>query len=518
MLARYLDPHQNRIRNMAETIDLPAAQHMGQRHRDRWMALSVFVFCWLLFAAVEQSPFSLQGAVVEALVERGRLYFVRGSMKEGGSESVFENLDTNTTSFRYLFNVFPHGGLYHVNHAPGQFLLAAPWYAASMWLGWRFETHERLVWRVLVWTLTAPLGALGIMCVFILARRWGAPWSAALLASTALALCSPWWPASGVLYHDSLAVALILIGATVWQCVATPQGIGAIIGPIAAGFLLAFSVVTTYLVVPIVFLICGFMVAARPPRRAVMLFLLTFLPTLAVLPITNILAFGSPLATGYSAGGFDKNYPSPFDLFNAWEKVGFYLWHPEYGLVWLFPVFFLGVVGLALGRRISPPARLVLVTLAAVHFLFIITMKHHGSVGWGMGRFFMPLYPILVFGLPAFWHLEGWKGHMTRALLFSTLLYSAVFAAAGAGYGLQGVMEPGVWTLKQRLIANHFQFYQGLFWVALIAGVLGEVLYQVFGVTKSPIPLTAALQSRRGMPQRRKVTSAVASRRRRQKN
>jgi hypothetical protein len=103
-------------------------------------------------------------------------------------------------------------------------------------------------------------------------------------------------------------------------------------------------------------------------------------------------------------------------------------------------------------------------------------------------------------------------------LLFAALLYSAVFAAAAAAYGLQGVMEPGVWTLRQRLIANHYQFYQGLFWVALIAGVLGEVLYHVFCVTKYPISLTAAPQSRRGMPQRSKVISAVASRRRRRKN
>jgi hypothetical protein len=220
------------------------------------------LICWVLFAVVEQGPFSLQGAVVEALVERGRLYFVRGSMKESVNESVFENLDTNTASFRDLFNVFPHGGLYHVNHAPGQFLLAAPWYAATVRLGWRFETHERLVWRVLVWTLTAPLGALGVMCVFILARRWDVPWIEALFASMALALCSPWWPASGVLYHDSLAVALILIGGAIWQCRLTRPGIGAIVSPTAAGFLLAFGVVTTYLVAPIILLICGFMLAA----------------------------------------------------------------------------------------------------------------------------------------------------------------------------------------------------------------------------------------------------------------
>ena len=503
---------------MAETIDPPAAKQVRERQRDRWTALSVLLICWVLFAAVEQSPFSLQGAVVEALVERGRLYFVRGSMKESVNESVFENLDTNTASFHYLFNVFPHGGLYHVNHAPGQFLLAAPWYAATMRLGWRFETHERLVWKVLVWTLTAPLGALGVMCVFILARRWDVPWIEALFASMALALCSPWWPASGVLYHDNLAVALILIGGAVWQCRLTHLGIGAIVSPTATGFLLAFGVVTTYLVAPIVLLICGFMLAARPPRRDVILFGLAFLPTLSILPIANVKAFGSPLVSGYSAGGFDKNFPSPFDLFNAWEKTGFYLWQSEYGLLWLFPVFFIGAVGLTLGRPISPPARRLLVTLAAVHFLFIITMKHHGSVGWGMGRFFLPLYPILAFGLPAIWHLEGWKGHMARALLFSTLLYSVVFAAAGAGYGLQGVMEPGVWTLKQRLIANHYQFYQGLFWVAMTGGVLGEVLYQVFCATHYPVPLTGAPQSRQGVPQRRKMTSAAASRRRRRKN
>jgi len=505
------------IHDMAETIDLPGANHRREQQRDRMTALSVLLFCWVLFAAVEQSPFTLQGAVVEALVERGRLYFVRGSMKESMNERVFENFDTNTPSFRFLFNIFPHGGVYHVNHAPGQFLLAAPWYAACVKLGWRFETHEHLVWRVLVWTLTAPLGALGVMGIFILARRMGMPCLEALLASMALALSSPWWPASGVLYHDSLAVALILIGATVWQCRPARHGIGAIASPIAAGFLLAFSVVTTYLVAPIVLLILGSMLAARLPRRDMILFGLAFLPTLSILPIANVMAFGLPLATGYSAGGFDKNFPSPFDLANAWEKIGFYLWHFEYGLLWVFPVFFLGVLGLLLGPPIKPPARWLLLTLMAVHFLFIITMEHHGSVGWGMGRFFLPLYPILVFGLPAFWHLEGWKGHIARALLFSTLLYSAVFAVAGAGYGLQGVMEPGVWTLKQRLMANHYQFYQGLSWVAMIAGVLGEVLYQVFCATSAQVPLTVARQSRHKVPQRPKVASAVGSRRRRRR-
>ena len=270
----------------------------------------------------------------------------------------------------------------------GQFLLAAPWYAACVKLGWRFETHERLVWRVLVWTLTAPLGALGVMCVFVLARRWEAPWAQALLASIALTLGSPWWAASGVVYHDSLAASLIVIGATVWQCRFSRQRLGAIISPATAGFLLAFGVVTTYLVVPIVLILCAFMLASRPSRRDIVVFALAFLPTLSILPTVNTMAFGSPFATGYSAGGFDQNYPSPFDLANAWEKIGFYLWHSEYGLLRLFPVFSLGALGLILGHSIKPSARWLLISLMAAHFLFIITMEHHGSVGWGMGRSF----------------------------------------------------------------------------------------------------------------------------------
>ena len=49
--------------------------------------------CWLLFAMVEQRPFTLQGAVVEALVERSRLHFVHGNIKQVANERVFENLD-----------------------------------------------------------------------------------------------------------------------------------------------------------------------------------------------------------------------------------------------------------------------------------------------------------------------------------------------------------------------------------------------------------------------------------------
>jgi hypothetical protein len=498
---------------MAATTDQSDAGDLRQQKRDRWTAFGLLLSCWVLFAAMEQNPFKLQGAVLEALVERGRLHFVRGQM----NGIMFENLDTNTPSFRHLFNVFPHGGLYHVNHAPGQFLLAAPWYAACVALGWRFETHERLVWRVLVWTLTAPLGALAAMCLFVLARHWRAPLGAGLLASTAFALASPWWPAAGVLYHDGLAVALVLIGATIWQCRFIGRQMGAIGAPLVAGFLLAFSIVTTYLLAPIVVVLCASLLASRSSRRDLFLFGAVFLLTVSLLPIANLIAFGSPFATGYSVGGFDKNYPAPLDLANAWEKTSFYLWDSNYGLLRLFPIFFVGGVGLIAGPSIAPELRKLLLALMTVHFLFIISMEHHGSVGWGMGRFFMPLYPILALGLTALWDQARWKGHILRALMFAALIYSAVFAFAGVSYGVQGVMEPGVPPLKLRFMFDHYELYQGLFWLALIGGVLGALLYPVFHIGGSPVARNQALQGRRKMSESSNVAVAATSRRRRKK-
>ena len=206
----------------------------------------------------------------------------------------------------------------------------------------------------LVWSLTAPLGALGVMALFVLGRSWDIPWLTAAFASMTFALASPWWAASGVLYHDSLAVALILLGLVIWQCRPTGDGLGASLCAMGAGFLFAFAVVTTYLVLPIVLLICLALVVSRPSRRSLVYFFLAFLPTLSVLPISNAMVFGSPFATGYSAGGFDQNFPSPLNLANAWEKIGFYLWHSEYGLLWSFPVFFFGAIGLILGGPLQP--------------------------------------------------------------------------------------------------------------------------------------------------------------------
>jgi hypothetical protein len=168
-------------------------------------------------------------------------------------------------------------------------------------------------------------------------------------------------------------------------------------------------------------------------------------------------------------------------LSNAWEKTGFYLWHNQYGLLWLFPVFLFGAVGLLRSSVLKPSVRKLLVALVAAHFLLIITMEHHGSVGWGMGRFFLPLYPVLVFGLAGFWDLGGWKGHIVRALMFSSIVYSATFAVAGVWYGVQGVMEPGVPPLKLRLSVEHYSLYQGLVWVALVGGVIGELAYYGLG-------------------------------------
>jgi hypothetical protein len=231
-----------------------------------------------------------------------------------------------------------------------------------------------------------------------------------------------------------------------------------------------------------------------------------------------MVSFGSPFVTGYSAGGFEKNYPSPFDLVNAWEKVGFYLWDYQYGLLGMFPVFLVGAVGLLWSSPVKPSVRRLLIGLMTAHFLFIITMKHHGSVGWGMGRFFLPLYPILAFGISAFSNLAEWKQHAARTLLFSTMIYSAVFALAGVRYGVQGVMEPGVPTLKFRFMLDYSAFLQGLIWVAIIAGVIVELIYSTFRSNPELVQRSASHQSRQTISHGSKVQMVKNGQRRRRKN
>jgi hypothetical protein len=310
-------------------------------------------------------------------------------------------------------------------------------------------------------------------------------WSEALLASIALGFCSPWWPAAGVLYHDGMGVALILIGGTLSQRATQNSGASAATALIASGAMLAVAVVTTYLVASIVLGIVGAVLWFRPPIRNSILLAVGFLPVLAILPVINLLTYGTIMATGYSVGGFYENYPAPLNLINAWEKTSFYLWSWEYGLAGLFPVFLLGLFGLCFKGPLPRLIRLQVIILAAIHFLFIVTMQHHGSVGWGMGRFFLPLYPLLALGLPALWALATWKGAVARAVLMAAMAYSFVFALAGAWYGVQGVMEPGFPSLKLRVAIDHFALYQVLSPLAIVVGMVGEILYQAYSGKKS---------------------------------
>ena len=142
---------------------------IGSERKAFWV---LFLALWALYAAIPQRgpQLSLVGAELENIVERGRLHFVEGEMI---GPARFLNTETRTESFRVLFNVFPAGDVFRVNHAPGLFLVAAPIYAASSALGLRFESHESVVWWILILTLVAPLGALAVACLFLILSRWG---------------------------------------------------------------------------------------------------------------------------------------------------------------------------------------------------------------------------------------------------------------------------------------------------------------------------------------------------------
>jgi hypothetical protein len=223
------------------------------------------------------------------------------------------------------------------------------------------------------------------------------------------------------------------------------------------------------LVVPVaVGLIVFWVIRPRDPKARVAL-VLGGLPPVVALAAYHTLAFGAPWRTGYGEGGFSMNYPS-ISLANSLEKLHFYLTHPEYGLLFLFPLFVLGAYGLL--RTQWPRERLMAIgSLVLIHFLFILSIEHHGSVGYGIGRFFLPLFPLLALGLPAIMDYEGRRMFILRALLVTSVIVSVFHAWAGAWYGLQGVMEPQLANMSQRLGLELPLLYPLLHILALILGL-----------------------------------------------
>ena len=82
--------------------------------------------------------------------------------------------------------------------------------------------------------------------------------------------------------------------------------------------------------------------------------------------------------------------------------------------------------------------------------------------------------------------------------MFGAIMYSIVFAVAGTWYGVQGVMEPGVPSLKLRFMFENYEFYRVSFWLALVVGIAVELAYQWLGSPRAQIyhGATVKLRSR----------------------
>ena len=437
---------------------------IGSDRRAFWV---LFMSLWALYAAIPQRgpEVSLIGAELENIVERGRLHFVQGEMI---GPDRFLNTETLTESFRVLYNVYPAGDVFRVNHGPGLFLIAAPIYAASAALGFRFETHESVVWWILTLALTTPLGAIAVACFFLILVGWGVERRTAFWSALAFGVASPWWAGSALLNQDNVALALLLVAAALLEGARDSGARRALAARGLAGFLAGLSVLTSYLVVPLVAgLVVFWVIRDRDPKARAAL-VLGGLPPVLALAAYHTLAFGAPWRTGYREGGV-LNYPH-INLGNSVEKLHFYLTHPEYGLVFFFPLFVLGAYGLL--RTQWPLKRLLVIgSLVLIHFLFILSIEHHGSVGYGIGRFFLPLFPLLALGLPAIMDYEGPRAFILRALLVASVIVSVFHAWAGAWYGLQGVMEPLLANMSQRLGLELPLLYPLLYLLAVILGL-----------------------------------------------
>lgn len=420
-------------------------------------ALLILLTFWIIYGLTPNEPFVLQGAMLEQFVERGRLYFVDGQLQ--GSALI--NRETQTEQFKIIpFNMFEYNGRYYVNHSVGQFVLGWPWYRACLFLGLRFSDHYEQVWQILRWTLIAPMGALAVAALFIIATQLGGSRTLGFLTSIVAGLGTPWWATATHYYHDMFGTSLLVTGTAAGLIYSRYSGPRQLALLILSGICMGWSIFTTYLVGPLALLITCIFLFRQQTFVGQMILGVTFLVAAGLLPLTNLFLLGSLMTTGYSRMEVFILYPTPWDLPNLLEKLNFYLFSPGVSLWSLFPGLMLACFWSSPSRpekdavaseALSGKTRAIIIALAIAHLLYISSMQAYGFVAWGMGRFFIPEFFLLSLLVPNILTAAQHRFNGLDMLLTALLLQGFMNASIIAAIGLHHVNSPLEQLASQRL-------------------------------------------------------------------
>ncbi len=211
-----------------------------------------------------------------------------------------------------------------------------------------------------------------------------------------------------------------------------------------AGVLLGLTVTTSMLPAPMVAAAGVYFLALRR-WRLLPFFVAGGLAGLTPLLVYNAVCFGNPLLLPNVAGNYSDTF---FRLSwgNFAAKVVFY----ARMLTLYAPVFWAGLVGLALFPSRLRREQLIILGMLLAHAAYVLNIEADGTCQWGP-RYMLPAIPLACVGLAGFSLLGGALQRKTAALSVSACALFSVFVnVVGAAHGALLCYFPG-WAVGKYL-------------------------------------------------------------------
>ena len=418
----------------AEVGRRPRAFSLVRRIPDRGLFAAVLVFCYGYFLSPANTNSISRYDMVVALASGTAI------------------IDPNAHN---TIDVSFYAGHYYSPRTLGPSLLAVPIYQLVSTLAAAMHSRPTLTFYVAYFNLFTAVpvcvAAALVFAAFVARLRPAvAATPVPLVAASAFALATLYFPFAGVFFGHAFAGGLIFIGFyLLYRSRGHPRA-GRLV--FAGGLLVGYAVISEYLLAVVACVLCGYVWAISPDRdrvRLTALFLAGTLPSVALLGWYDWLAFGSPLhlSYGYVAGTefagqhsglFGVTLPSVAGLIEilAWPR----------GLLVESP--FLAFVPLGLVRwwrsgharhtgprgAAHPPAEALVCTLITVVYPLLVASYYLPMAGENLPgpRLLVPMLPFAC--LPLAWAVDEprrWLRASFVALLAFGFVLSALYLLLG---------------------------------------------------------------------------------------
>ena len=385
--------------------------------RELLLFFCVVWFCYGLFISVVDLEFyTLQQAGVEAIVEHGTYRL--------GLSSV-ELLQPRG-------DVFTFNGYILAAKQPGQFTLAALPYFVFSRFGITYASNYDLAAALVTWCSATLLSALGCLCFHLLVRQvWGLRTNVAYALTLLYGFGTILFPYAGVLHHDTIAAAYLMISFYLLEKVSTQQSARPLLLTSVAGVLVGLTIFTSMLPAPVVVVFTFYLLFSKNIMRILGYFagvVIGLLPLFAY----NLHYFGGIWTQANVAGDFADTFIR-LDWTTFTQNLWTYLGWGDLSVYKYMPILVVAWVGAWLFPAHLRRQQFLLISAPLFQVAYILNIGTIGHCQYGP-RYLIPVVPFVMAGL-AGWFLRqevSWISHSRLALLELAGGYSLLINLVGA--------------------------------------------------------------------------------------